>query len=325
MANLNQVETFIHNLESVYGPLGEVDPTNWVPHDLPMGHRGRHLWTDALGVLNFLTLHRVITTQDPPVGNPDSTAMLIRAKHLVKAVHDTLGYTRDGTSRLPGATDENPLGGGLRAGELNAFDSPVTGQYRDGQVIYHLTLWMFALNRLTLASNDPVYNGMAITLAKAVHPFFFQFNEETSPAVFQRSAIYGRDGRYVVVDQDMDPKRGFVVYNLLQATHLSFFPGAAKYLEEEIKDYDGALTRTGGFKIIYQDTMEVGMAMWASQWVFDEDKMYDIMKQDSFHMSKFPHSRCAWISHRSTPLCRGLGNRAAANESDIHNRQAPPL
>ena len=39
------------------------------------------------------------------------------AKNLVRKVHDIQGRTRDGKSRLPGATDENPLGGGLRIGK----------------------------------------------------------------------------------------------------------------------------------------------------------------------------------------------------------------
>jgi hypothetical protein len=43
----------------------------------------------------------------------------------------------------------------------------------DGQYHHYLTLWMFALNRMSLASGDRRYNDSAIALAKAIHgPFF---------------------------------------------------------------------------------------------------------------------------------------------------------
>ena len=286
MANLTQLQAFIHAIETVYGPLGDSDPETWAPCNLAIGHRGRHLWTDAIGVLNLLTLHGEIINQEAPIGNPESKALLIRAERLVKAVHDTLGYTRDGTSRLPGATDNNPLGGGLRVGQLDTFTDELTGRYRDGQAIHHLTLWMFALNRLALAINNPMYNDMAISLAKAVHPFFFNFDEDTSPAVFWGLKKFVK-GKLVVSDQDMDPLKGFVVYNVLQATHMRFYPGTGKLLDTEIKDYDAALSRLGGFKMPTQDPLEMGMTLWAAQWFFDGCKMYETLQVDVERIGKY--------------------------------------
>ena len=305
MANITQLQAFIHAIEGVYGPLGEADPKNWTPCDLVIGHRGRHLWTDAVGVLNLLTLHGEITTQEAPIGNPDSKTMLIRAERLVKAVHDTLGYTRDGKSRLPGATDANPLGGGLRVGQLHSFSDEANGRFRDGQAIHHLTLWMFALNRLTLAAKNPMYNSMAISLAKAVHPFFFKFDEDTSPAVFWGLSTYA-NGKLVVADQDLDPLKGFVVYNILQATHMKFYPGTNKLLDAEIKDYDAALSRLGGFKMPSHDPLEMGMTLWAAQWFFEGCKLYQTMDRDMGSISEYSDFHDHQLPAKDTPVYQVL-------------------
>src|SRR4051812_25078784 len=68
-------------------------------HHHPNG-RCHYLWTDAFGVLNLISLWK--TTQD--------AKYLALSKQLVHSVHETLGRTRDGRSRLPGATDHNPVG-----------------------------------------------------------------------------------------------------------------------------------------------------------------------------------------------------------------------
>jgi hypothetical protein len=71
------------------------------------GHRGRYLWTDALGVLNFSTLHKECSLTS---GNDDnSERYLTFARQLVVTVPNVLGRTRHGQSRLPGATDQEPL------------------------------------------------------------------------------------------------------------------------------------------------------------------------------------------------------------------------
>jgi hypothetical protein len=75
----------------------------------------------------------------------------------VEIIHNVLGWTRDGKNRLPGATDQNPVGGGLRIGKMDE-----SGPDRDGQYHYCLTLWMYALNRLSIVSADLAYNDLAI-------------------------------------------------------------------------------------------------------------------------------------------------------------------
>jgi hypothetical protein len=63
---------------------------------------------DAFGVVNFLTLHREHTRASYLEQKDDKYLTMAR---LVETVHDVL-------IRLPGATDENPLGGGLRIGKM---------------------------------------------------------------------------------------------------------------------------------------------------------------------------------------------------------------
>jgi hypothetical protein len=125
-------------------PLNRID---WKPPPLTDGHRGRHLWTDAFGVFNFITLSK--ETSQPHYLNLAAT--------LVETVHDVLGRTRDLSARLPGATNASPLAGGLRIGKEAAI-----GTDQDGQYHHYLTLWMMALNRLSIASGDRKYNDQAV-------------------------------------------------------------------------------------------------------------------------------------------------------------------
>jgi hypothetical protein len=93
---------------------------------------GRYLWTDAFGVVNFLTLaaetgsvtwleqaERLISGTAGPTftggyvldaAAASTQAGLLRRLHccLPAAVHDTLGKTRDGSRRLGSATAEEP-------------------------------------------------------------------------------------------------------------------------------------------------------------------------------------------------------------------------
>jgi hypothetical protein len=151
-------------MQSVYGPfetLPQDRVSQWTPPPKSGGHKGRYLWTDAFGVLSFLTLYH----------ETSSEKYLTFAKSLVEIVHNVLGRTRDGTSRLPGATDNEPLKGGLRIGKIDA-----EGPDGDGQYHHYLTLWMFALNRLSVAARDRTYNAQAYVIFLSNHyPVFERF------------------------------------------------------------------------------------------------------------------------------------------------------
>lgn len=114
--------------------------------------------TNAFGVVDFITLSR----------ETGDALYLTRATRLAESVHNVLGSTKDGLARLLGASDTNPLDGGLRIGKRDADGSDGDGQYHR-----YLTLWMFALNRLSKATRNSSWNDQAIELAKAIHPNFF--------------------------------------------------------------------------------------------------------------------------------------------------------
>src|SRR6202012_5571778 len=100
-------------------------------------------WTDGFAVVNFLTLYNL--TQE--------NRYLTFARNLISTVHSVLGFTRDGQSRLSGATEQEPLKGGLRIGKHDE-----TGPDGDGQYFHYLTVWMFALNRFTFVTGEKCYN-----------------------------------------------------------------------------------------------------------------------------------------------------------------------
>ena len=94
----------------------------------------RYLWTDAFGVVNYVSLFRA--TGDPQ--------WLDSAEALVAEVERVLGRSR-----------------GLRIGE--APD-------RDGQYFHYLAMWMFALARL--GEHRRSYRERGIELVRQVHPAF---------------------------------------------------------------------------------------------------------------------------------------------------------
>jgi hypothetical protein len=182
---------FIEAMSAVYGPLPPVNALTWEAPPKGGGFKGRYLWTDAFGVVNFLTLHK----------ETGDDKYLLLAKNLVRKVHDIQGRTRDGKSRLPGATDENPLGGGLRIGKEEAAGSDGDGQYH-----HYLTLWMFALNRLSVAAKDPSYNTQAISLAKAIHPRFFKGLSSSQPRMVWKISM-DMSKALVNTEGNLDPSK----------------------------------------------------------------------------------------------------------------------
>ena len=94
----------------------------------------RYLWTDAFGVVLYVSLYREL-------GEP---VWLDRAEALVAEVERVLGRER-----------------GLRIGEASD---------RDGQYFHYLAMWLFALARL--GDERPGYRERGIDLVRQVHPAF---------------------------------------------------------------------------------------------------------------------------------------------------------
>ncbi len=95
----------------------------------------RYLWTDAFGVLLYLSLHR----------ETGEARWLDAAEQLVGEVERVLGRKH-----------------GLRIGE--APD-------RDGQYFHYLAMWLFALAKL--GEQKPEYRARGIAIARDVHAAFF--------------------------------------------------------------------------------------------------------------------------------------------------------
>ncbi|EFQ98002.1 hypothetical protein MGYG_01038 [Nannizzia gypsea CBS 118893] len=298
----SRVEKFEFVMERVYGNYRDVsDPCAWTPPPAPGGHRGRYLWTDAFGVINFLTLYKMHTELKAESGYPER--YLTFAERLVDTVHDVLGRTRDGTSRLPGATDSEPLAGGLRIGKVDE-----TGSDGDGQYHHYLTQWMFALNRLSMATGNPIYNRQACLLGKAIHPHFLVGLETDRPRMVWKVAM-DLSRPLVSSEGNLDPLDGFVTFSLVQASAKKF--GDGEVFREEISNYKKVSERRGGH-IPSLDFLDLGMTLVSVQWFYDEDwavtlasRCCNILKNlfdEEYHL-KFGASRLAF---REFGACLGI-------------------
>ncbi|KIW47809.1 uncharacterized protein PV06_00471 [Exophiala oligosperma] len=242
---------FIQAMDSTYGRFPEPNDPNlsqWVPPPAAEGHRGRYLWTDGFAVVNFLTLYKIT----------GETQYLTFATNLVTAVHDVLGYTRDGKQRLPGATDDDPLGGGLRIGKHDE-----SGPDGDGQYFHYLTVWMFALNRMSLVTGNKWYNDQAVSMAKAALPHFMTNASAERPRMFWKVSM-DLSHRLVNSEGNLDPIDGYVTYSLLQQ------------LSDNHHVLDGEISALK--KIVDQkaphysthDTLDIGMTLWTAHWLVPE-------------------------------------------------------
>ncbi|KAF4635536.1 hypothetical protein G7Y89_g2558 [Cudoniella acicularis] len=295
------LDRFKEGMQSVYGPFEYTQPSHiikWTPPPRSGGHKGRYLWTDAFGVLNFLTLYHE-TSQEK---------YLAFARAFVQSVHEILGRTRDGDTRLPGASDSSPLAGGLRIGKIDA-----TGPDGDGMYHHYLTLWMFALNRLSVAAHDPSYNEMAITLAKAIHPHFLRKSESDKAMgmVWKISC----DMKRVLVPSEghLDAATGYVVFKLLREVAAAR-GGEEDVLKEEIKDYEVLMEREGRLSAS-SDTLDLGMALWMCHFFKGEEEWADelgskclvnarkLLKEDGGMLDRDPRYRLAF---REFGTCLGI-------------------
>ncbi|KAJ6144800.1 hypothetical protein N7470_008695 [Penicillium chermesinum] len=255
-----RLDRFQKAMESVYGSFSSIDdPKTWTPPANSGGHRGRYLWTDAFGVINLLTMHAEYSKAGT---SPGDDRYLQLARQLIETVHDVLGRTRDGSARLPGATEANPLGGGLRIGKTDEHGSDCDGQYH-----HYLTLWMFALNRMARASRNMQYNRLAVELARAIHPKFFRDRTSDRPRMVWKMSM-DLSVPLVSSEGNLDPIDGFVTFRILQATAREAKDG--EFLVEEIADYKRVMARKGEH-FVSDDTLDLGMTLWTAHWFADKE------------------------------------------------------
>jgi hypothetical protein len=119
-------------------PLRDLDyvlkKLDWMREERIWPNGPRYLWTDAFGLVLYVSLYRETREQ----------RWLDAAVQLVAEVDRVLGRPR-----------------GYRIGE--ALD-------RDGQYFHYLAMWLFALARL--GEHDPTYREKGIRVAQAVHSSF---------------------------------------------------------------------------------------------------------------------------------------------------------
>lgn len=265
-----RLDRFGQAMESLYGSFTNIEnPAKWTPPPMSGGHRGRYLWTDAFGVINLITMHREYSRCGSGTG--DDNRYLIFADSLIQEVHEVLGRQRDGRSRLPGATDANPLGGGLRIGKTEDYGSDADGQYH-----HYLTVWMFALNRMGRASGDVKYNRLAVQLAKAIHSKFFIDRAAAKPRMIWKMDV-NLSEPVVKSEGNLDPIDGYVVFRILQASAIE--AGDGEILAEEIGDYKRTMDRKGEH-FVSSDTLDLGMTLWTAHWFCaTEDWAADLTKK----------------------------------------------
>lgn len=168
------VETAISLLESVYGQAGEESE---FPRPMPVGEAGlcadqrqrRYLWTDAFGVLAYVSLIDVFRTR----GNEDEVQKYEWAAHrLVDVVHECLGKPRS-TRQVDAMKPDNTTGFssptglvGLRIGKVDTKLVTDYGMRYDGQYWHYIDKWLLALTRLGRIEDG-------VRIAKTVFPYFF--------------------------------------------------------------------------------------------------------------------------------------------------------
>ena len=185
------------------------------------------------------------------------------------------------------------------------------GSDGDGQYHHYLTLWMFALNRLSKATNDRSYNEQAIALAKAIHPHFF---DKGRRRMYWKIAM-DRSRPLVNSQGNLDPIDGLVVFRKLQAAS-----DDRSILQKEIEDYE-RIIELKGKHFVSSDTLDLGMTLWTSHWLADNEEYFaDLTKQAERQVHKLfdqnyldiPTSRR--LAFREYGSCLGIGCMADPDE-----------
>lgn len=259
MASFEARSKFIKAMQAIYGQFDSLDTQaaeKWQPPETAEGHKGRYLWTDGFAVMNFITLFRETSDQ----------RYLTFARRLINTVHDVLGRTRDGKARLSKATDEMPLLGGLRIGKHEE-----SGSDGDGQYFHYLTVWMFALNRMAVASGERWYNDQAVSLARAVFPHFVSNSAAARPRMFWKMSM-DLSRPLVMSEGNLDPIDGYVTYKLLQETAAE--GGELKMLDHEIAAF-GRIVETKWQGYRSDDPLDLGMTLWTAHWFVGKEEWAD--------------------------------------------------
>jgi len=290
-------------MSHVYGEWRAESAKDWKPKNYS-DNKSRYLWTDAFGVCNFISLAR----------ETGLAHYLDQADALIGNVHTILGRDRIG-NRLPNATDEEPLKGGLRIGKVHDEDHPDG----DGQYFHYLTKWAFALNCMSVARNDEKYNLLAVQLIKAIHPRFVSLRSTARPRISWKMSV-DLSRPMVPSEGNLDPMDGFVTYRLVQQVR-----GDESVLREEIEEMK-RIVDAKWQRYASDDPLDLGEALWIAHWYPTEAWAAHIARRSmqaidylfTASLFKLPHSRRLAFREFGTAL--GLRVHPLAQTSEWQQR-----
>ena len=248
---------------------------SFAPRPLPRDEAagGRYLWTDAFGVLNFVTAAARCGEVDDAGGREDALAA---ALGLVVAVHDALGQPRAEADMMP--SGRPPFGGrprryrGLRIGKPRAAAESDCGMGLDGMYFHYHDKWLFALARLAAEVGPHTTTGAAlaseaVSLVKDTHALWVECNAAGRPL-----------GVRWKVNMDMSPIRGMpptrpssdaisglVAYRAVATVARRAGTSVREEIEEECQDM--ATIASALHPVVSSDSLGWGLEAWEAQWL----------------------------------------------------------
>jgi hypothetical protein len=273
LSHAERVEAAKQLMDAVYGPYPsdrqQQQGEEWHPKPYAEG-KGRYLWTDAFGVVNYINLHYEQQQQGSFSQNNNTNPYLSQARILIDGVHEELGRERHphpGEStrhRLVGATNDHPTRGGLRIGK----PGEEWERDGDGQYFHYNTKWAFALNQFAKATGEAQYNQWAVELLEVSHRHFVALKQSAQAHMYWKISV-DMTRPVVVSEGNLDPFDGLVTYKLVADTAF-VMTGKETPLVREIGDMHIMVERK--YRRYYSsDPLDLGEALWLAHWELDED------------------------------------------------------
>ena len=223
---------------------GKYTNNNWIPKGYKKNHP-RYLWTDAFGVVNYISLYKLT----------DNKVYLHQAKLLIDNVHNVLGKTRNGKLWLGNGNIDHPTLGGLRIGKPNE-ESDDDG---DGQYFHYLTKWCYALNLAYKVTNESKYNSWSIEMGKIIFDKFVYKNKyDNKYSMFWKMKI-DLSKPLVFAEGNLDPIDGYITYKMLNRYNNI----KNIHFHNEVKIFKDMVDKKVK-KYYSDDTLDLGESLWLS-------------------------------------------------------------
>eukprot|EP01134_Creolimax_fragrantissima_P002111 CFRG2111T1 len=161
--------------------------------------------------------------------------------------------------RLADATADHPTSAGLRIGKKDDEGC----RDGDGQYFHYLTKHAFALNRLSLALNDPKYNEWAVELLEvACRKFVYRGRRDGVLHMYWKMSM-DLNRPLVHSEGNLDPYDGLVTVAIVRAAS----PDPSTTLMKEYQDFHEMVNiKYNNYKS--QDPLDLGEALWLTHWKF---------------------------------------------------------